>query len=400
MTTAPNARPVLFLASTATHVETFGPVVRALGNRQVGSTILTLDRWYGYGAWQAGRFGNLPMLETSVPPSPPGPFYRRGTMAIWRDVLSARRPLADDIGRSAAGTLVVGNDSGLLEKFALDLARRNGWTRFLIQDGRLVERPMPRGAKNRVRAVARRLASGLMRRLGYPYLGASAYGSGDLTGICASGPAGARLLANRARPGVVVHTIGQPRYDALQREHPAASAAGGPIALFTSPFAVDGYGSAAQEAQLKLAVDLARALHGAGSQLVVKPHPRASAPTYAAAVAAGAEVAMSDAATVLRRCSVAIIGLSTLIEEAAIVHRPVIVPGDFIHHGPLVELLPDTATYPRFETASEALALIEQIVVDSDGHLLAEQESAVQQQVTHDPARPAAARVAEVVLGL
>jgi hypothetical protein len=366
----------------------------------VGSTVLTLDRWYGYGAWQAGQSERVPLLETSAPPPISRPFYRRGTLDIWRDVVAARRPLAADLDQSSAATLVVGNDSGLLEKLALDLARRNGWTRFLIQDGRLVERPASRGGRNRLRAVAKRLASGLIQRLGYPYLAASAYGSGDLNGVCASGPAPARLLASRARSGVVVHVTGQPRYDGLQPEDLTVSDTFRPVALFTSPFALDGYGSAAQAAQLALAVGLAAALRATGVALVVKPHPRESAPAYATVVAAGGQMADSDAAGLLRRCSVAIIGLSTLIEEAAILHRPVIVPGAFIHQGRLLDLLPDASVYPRFESAADALAMIERITAAAaDGHPLSEQESAVQQQVTFDPAKPAAERVAAVVLG-
>jgi hypothetical protein len=390
---------ILFLASTVTHVESFAPVIAVLAARGVGATVLTLDRWYGYGAWRAARDRGLRVVEATDPGAPARPFYRRGTLAIWRDVLAAHGPMAAVLGRSGARTIVVGNDSGLLEKLALTIAGRYRWRRILVQDGRLADQPRPSRLSARSRATLRAAASAALRIIGLPYLAASAYGSGDLSAICAAGPGGAATLSRRARRGVAVIITGQPRYDRLGVVG-AQDATDGLVALFTSPFTLDGYGPGPQHAQTALAADLAGRLRSVGRTLAIKPHPREDASGYAAAIRHGAEVWSGDAADLLRDSTVAIIGLSTLVEEAVILGRPVVVPGALVHSGPLESLLPDRTAFPRFESVAEAVDLVTRLTSGAERErVLAAQSAGIAGQVSIDPDRPAAVRVADVVLG-
>jgi hypothetical protein len=378
----------------------FAPVARELRLRGAEPVAISLDPFYGQGAEDAARAHGL----RSVSPrwegtAPAGGFYRRRPTAVWRDVLSARAPVEALLESLAPARLVVGNDFGLIEKLALASSRDLGVPRrVLVQDGRLgARRPLPASARAALRRPLQRALSPLLRAARRPSLAASEYAEGGAELICASGPAAAALLRRRAGRSTRIVITGQPRYDRLAGlRRPPSDGPLRVLGVFTTPFAQAGFGSALQEAQAEAVGSLSRALAAEGIGVVVKHHPRESPEIYAGLAP---EVAGGDPAAVLERVDAAVIGASTVLEEAALAGCPVIVPGRLVHPRRWRRQLPDPALFPRFDSVDQARMLVSRLRSAAERRALSErQRAAVLADVEFGTPPRAAAAVADAIL--
>lgn len=358
---------VLFICSNATHVATFAPVAAALVKRGAEPHFLGLDEYYGGGVQEAARarslaIHSLPRANGSLGSNE---FYGRDVIAIWADVLSARRQVSQQIQHIGAEVVVVGNDFGLIEKLVLDRARALGLRRVLLQDGRLSERrPEEATLSGRLFRFAKLIISPMLRAFRLSYLAASNYGEGDLTLICATSTRSAVLLELRARPGVRIAVTGQPRYDGLgqgPRMSAQARLAAQNVVMFTTPFEADRLGSDTQRAQEGVVNVVARVVREHGGIFRLKTHPREDVTRYGATLSGDAVVSVGRPGALLDDAWLAVIGISTVIEEAAMLCVPVIVPGQIVHGTRFQRQLPDQGTYPRFENADDLRRLLAEL---------------------------------------
>ncbi|MGH2428166.1 MAG: hypothetical protein ACRDGV_04660, partial [Candidatus Limnocylindria bacterium] len=332
-----------------------------------------------------------------------GSFYARSAAAVWRDVLSARPPVDDALRQTSADRLVVGNDWGLIEKLVLHRSVFHGiQRRILVQDGRLTDVEL-RASTVSQRAVqlAKRGISPFLRRAQLPYLGASRYGESGVEVICATGPKSADLLGRRSAGRSRVLVTGQPRYDRLRsflRDRAADRLRS--VVAFTTPFEAAGLGSAPQIRQHEAISSIASLLAARDIRLTVKPHPREEPERYARLVGAD-HVTIGDPAAVMAGADLAIIGISTLIEEAGLLGCPVIVPGALIHGAAFDAALPDQAIYPRFDDPAGADALLTGLNdASARADLASRQAAVIIDDVAFSQERPAAALVADAILGV
>lgn len=398
-------RTVLFLCSNGTHLLTFTPVAAALGRRGVESRFLSLDAYYGQDAEATAARAGVTMLQLARRGGAlaPGSFYSRSAVAAWRDVVVARRPVRATLRRvPAPATVVLGNDFGLMEKLVLWHAKSLGMRTVLVQDGRLTtqSRRRPGGPIEQAMLRSRRLASRVLRAAGLPYLAASEYGEGGAEIICAAGEAGRKILSARSRGSRVVVT-GQPRYDRLLHPMPAPARASGrlEVAAFPTPFAAAGLDDESQVRQQEMLAWLAEEVARCGGRTVVKPHPLESGSTYARVPLAEVVPAQTDPARLLAGCDVAVIGVSSLLEEAGLLTRPVIVPGARVHGRGFESLLPAATTYPRFESRADVARLLAQLSSAGERDALARRQSErVHADVRFSAAEPAGEAVADAIL--
>lgn len=347
----------LFVCSTDIHVRMFAPVARVLDRKGWRSRFVSLDPLYHQAASAAAEALGLPILGVG-PGRPVGkPFHRRFPIAVWWDLLRSRQPISAFLAHETPDAIVVGNDSGLIERAWLGAARQRTVQRsVLVQDGRIGPRVIPRGRGAAFMVRSRLTASRLLSSLGLEHLVTSDYGAGGTDVICASGPVSASLLRMRSRGRSEVRITGQPRYDGLYSTHESMLAvAVGPVVFFTTPYQQAGFGPKAQESQERLVASVAEALEMVGIHFLVKPHPRESAGRYRTLVG-DAHVTSDPPQSLLRIARAAIVGFSTVIEEAAIVGCPVLVPSS----GAVEEAAPTLASahaYPRFRTVAEAVEI-------------------------------------------
>jgi hypothetical protein len=393
-------RPIVFVCSSGTHVRMFAPVARVLEAAGRICRFASLDDFYQQGVNQAGlSLGIEPVLL-------PGPgmtlkgerFYERGTVAVWRDIIGTRKLLAQALDELTASTLVFGNDSGLVEKSLIDVARQRSIPTVLVQDGRLAwQRPAPTTLRGGALSGWKRLLSPILDRAGYSYLAASRYGEGRTTLALASGAAGARILQARAVGETRVVITGQPRYDGLIALVEDRSEPRNQIVMFTSPFVQTGLGAARQSAQEKFAQETGRALRAVGIAFLVKPHPLENADRYRSLLGVDG-VTTEDPAGVMKASSVALIGISTLVEKAAILHRPVLVPGRVLHDRSFEPSLPDEHAYPRVENAADIFVWLGRLTEpEARAELLERQSAAMREEILFSSSEPAAVRVAAAI---
>lgn len=381
----------------------FAPVAQALHARDAATVVISMDPFYQHGATQVARKYGVDVVEPEPPAGwkAPRSFYRRPAIRIWVDVLRARGAIDGVLAAVQPNRLVVGNDYALLEKVALALSlRRSVARRVLVQDGRISRaRPRANTMAGRLTRLARRLGSPVLRRIGLPYLAASEYGEGGADVICAAGPRSADLLSRRSRGKATVVITGQPRYDHLQsliRERGE-----GPIrtvAIFTTPYEAAGLGAEPQRRQNEMVARLRAALEARGIRVIVKPHPREGSQRYRQLVG-DANVREGSASNVLTEADLAIIGISSLAEEAAILGCPVLTPGRFLHGDRFDDVLPDDAAYPRIDTPAE----LERAIIDLEDfqrrlELVRAQQASTGENVSFLAERPAAVRVADAIL--
>jgi hypothetical protein len=276
-------------------------------------------------------------------------------------------------------------------------AHARGVPAALVQDGVLARTPPRHGARAAVGRFARAGGSRALGLVGLGYLGSSAYGQGGADIVCVTGPASLRLLRDRGVPTEQLRTTGQPRFDVLASV--AGPAPGGPVTWFTTPFESEGLGGDAAAAQHALAAAVGRACAAAGGRLVVRPHPREDAATYAAA---GIETwpAASEQAAVLAASSVAIAGISTALDEAVIAGIPVAVPGEAVHGRRWSSMLPPADVFPRFVTAEDAVAILARLGDAGAAARIGEQRAWLADRVTFGPGHEAASAVANALLEL
>lgn len=397
------AMNVLFVCSNDTHVKTFEPVARVLSGTGATVTLLSLDPLYRQAATPAALSAGLRSYEPTVASarSPHQRFYGRPVPAVWRDVLRARHPIRELLAELSPNVVVVGNDFGLVEKLVMHTSRSEGVRKLvLIQDGRLTPQRAPRpGLKGSVRSLARTVGSALLRLSPWGYLAASEYGQGGADVICAVGRASAELLRNRSQGRSRVLITGQPRYDrlaALMRF--SVSGELRKVAVFTSPFEVAGLGTVLQRRQDEMIRSLRTGLEVEGISLLIKPHPREDADIYIRQFGRRS-VTTKDPAGVLSDADLAIIGMSTLVEEAAIIGCPVVVPGMFLYGPSAAHLLPDRTVFERVDNES---SLLGRVLYYRDPlrrqEALERQRLGIRDVVSFDPRETAATKVAAAIL--
>ncbi len=391
-------RQVVFVASNGTHCRSFAPVIRECDSRGVASVVLSLDQYYAQGASQTARELDLSVIEL---PRRRGRatragYYARSLLRIWFDTIAAVPEARKAISDTHPCAVVVGNDHGLLEKVALREARLAGVRSILVQDGRLAPRPSAINLASRFHRWLKGTASVILRRLGLGFLAASDYGSGGADIICASGRVSATILSRRAaKPSRVVIT-GQPRYDHLagivRPQEPKWD-----VVMFTTPFVAAGLSSVAEQRQHELTGLVASWASRRGLRFAVKPHPREENGAYAEL---GADrVTSTTAGEVLAKTGVAITGISTLIEEAALMECPVLVLGELVHDASFEVLLPPRSVYPRLDTFNQLETQISRIEdLGTRADLLRRQSQFIARHVFQSPEGSASSRVAEFVL--
>ncbi len=387
---------VVLVCSNAIHASMFMPVARSLDSHPIPVSFLALDLHYRGGA--DDRLSGLRGQDVAQMPRLTGPlrgsFYARSTLSIWRDVMAVRTWTRRYLADRAPKVVVVGNDYGLLEKLVLTEALRSGAATVLVQDGVLGERsrPNPDGLRQRAVRGARQALSPLVRRAGYPFLAASDYGRFGATIVCASGDSGRRYFLSVGVEGRTVLITGQPRYDYLLGFRSGASRSNRSVevAYFSTPFALQGLGSEPQHLQEAMISQLRVALGRVGRQLTVRRHPQEGPPSDP-----------SEPAEILRDVNVAIIGISSVLEEAVLAGVPVIVPGAVVHGSRFEAFLPPRPAFPRFESADEAVDLIEQLEDRGyRGHVLEAQASHMSRELFVDRTCGAAPRVASAILSV
>lgn len=391
---------IVLVGSNDTHVRMFAPVIDALSAGGTDAVLLALDAHYGQGAAAAARAAGLRPVELSRAggPLPGGAFYRRAAPAVWLDVLRARPVMRATLTAIGPDVVVVGNDRGLLEKLALAEGRRVGARTVLVQDGRLAPRPEPASLLERLRRSARAAVSRCLRVVGYGFLGASEYGGSGVDVICASGRAGASILEARAAARSRVIVTGQPRYDRVPGPGPVAARPWDAV-MFTTPFAHAGLGRTYQARQLAVAAAMGRWAAAQERRIAVKPHPREDPGEYVRAIGAS-NVLDGAPRDLLAQAAVAIVGMSTLIEEAAMLECPVVVPGSVIHGREFDDVLPPDPVYPRCNTLEELESWVDRLREPSTrASVLDAQVAHVDGEVDWRSGVPAAQRVAAAILG-
>ena len=388
---------VTFLASNDTHVTMFAPVASTIERFDAVPRFVSLDRYYGQGATAAASRIGVSCVELDGGSAAVGRFYRRLAPAIWADVLRSLVHIDRYLQDAKPDVLVVGNDFGLIEKAFLHRAAPSVRRRVLVQDGKLSpSRPAPASPTERFTSLAKAGLSPLLRAAGLGYLARSEYGTAEVDAVCASGDSGASILRSRAQKALVVVT-GQPRYDRLAALLGQRAPRSDIVGLFTTA----DLDARADRAQGAMAAALAEPLATRGLRLVVKPHPRESPTRYATLLGGESHVWLSGAAELLRRSRLAIIGVSTVIEEAGILGCPVVVPGALVHGRRNERFLPPDPPYPRFDSAEEGLRLVQRCLADGRHlrQLADDQRVHVLAEVAFSPDKPAAEAVAHVILG-
>ena len=396
--------PVAFLASQTTQVLMYAPVASELERLNIQSVVLSLDRLYGHDASTAAASVGMRCLEIAAGTSATaGGFYLRGPLRVWKDVLQARRPIESSLGSIEPLALVVGTDRGPIERLVIHVAQQMRIPTVLLQDGRFSERRARRATfTGRSYDMAKVVLSPVLRCLGLPYLAVSDHGSSGVSLICASGPESARFLGERAGHQTAVVITGQPRYDEIidsWTSRARGSDSGRLVSMFTTPFRAANLGENAQVAQEALALELNRAISAEGGQFILKPHPREDRHRYIDLLGPNAVGPASVRPhEILAKSSAAVIGMSTVLEEAGILMCPVIVPGTIVHGARFESQLPPSAIYPRFESAGEAMRLLHEIWADEAQRSLAlQQAERVHEWVSFSQTKRAAVAVAEAV---
>jgi hypothetical protein len=388
---------VAMLASNDTQVRMYEPVYDELRSRGVDAVVLSLDRYYQQDAtWAAQRHG-LSVIELGAPQDgPSGGFYRRGVIPIWRDVLAARQPMERFLRSWRPDVVMLGNDFGLLEKLCLDRCRRARVRQtILLQDGRLSEkRSTPDNWGRRAMGFLKAAVSPVLRAATLGYFAASEYGQGGADTICATGAAGATLLRSRARGRSEVHITGQPRYDNLIKlvDRPPPTAPRPHWVYFTTPFR----SGRTRDLQLHTIRELSARAIQANLTFTVKPHPRESPQTYRDLRVDTAR-SEDEPSKLLAAATGAIIGTSTVVEEAGLLGRPVIVPGSLVHGSRFPSALPPVDLYPRFESIEEAITYMTELSSGSLQAVVVRQSEWIRREVDFQADHPAAARVADIV---
>jgi hypothetical protein len=396
---------VAVVCSNDTHVRMFAPVITALEKRGATVALLSLDPFYQQGAAAAAREMGLDVIEPDAVGrrGARAPFYSRPAIRIWRDVLMARPVVDATLREMKVDRIVLGNDSGLIEKLIVAWSFANAVERrILVQDGRLVGgRPPAASGVARLARRARVLVSRPLRWAGMPYLASSEYGEGGAEVVCASGPRSAELLARRSRGTARVVITGQPRYDRLAHNLRDRSSDGlAVVAVCTTPFEAARLGSQPQRLQDQMIEYLHQRMSARGIRVVVRPHPRESTAHYAALVGAQ-NVRGGDPAGVLAQADVAIIGISTLVEEAVILGCPVLTPGSFLHGSRFAVLLPNADAFPPVNSLSELeAATLELADPTRRTRVVRVQAAAMAKEVAFSVAHSAADLVAAAILSL
>lgn len=383
---------VAFVASNGTHVRMFAGVADVLERRGWSIVFVDLDDFYRLGAREAAA--RMDRATTRV--TRPGgqlsrPFYRRSALAIWGDVMRVRPIVRGLLAEIRPAIVVLGNDRGVLERLVIAHGHAAGVRSVLVQDGALALTPLREGStRRRLLRVARRTASHLLRRIGLGAFAAVDYGQGGTDFVCATGDHGRRVFLRRGVSPAKIMVTGQPRYDTLTSV--AYEAHREAVTWFTTPFLEQGLGGPESEAQEAFVSEVAEALRARAVPFIVRPHPAENPARYRAGPWAVSVADRDPIAYVLARTRLAVVGISTVTEEAALAGVPVIVPGRRVHGSRFDALLPASHIYPRFESAAELVDLL-----TAAPRWLAAQQAEVGRRVSVAPGDSAARRVASVI---
>ena len=146
-------------------------------------------------------------------------------------------------------------------------------------------------------------------------------------------------------------------------------------------------------------VEIARTLQSAEVPFSVKPHPREQAADYDSIEGLDARSADDSPSGTLVGAELALVGISTVIEEAVLARVPVAVLGRRVHGTAFDAHLPDADAFPRVESGEDVLRLVMSLrdgSIDRE-ELLGGQRATILRRVSEDSTESAAHRVATVV---
>lgn len=206
---------ILFTCSSALHVKLFVPTLRTLiAQGRFQPVVVSLDSFYrgihgNVASAVAAQRLNLPIEQISTTRSDDGSRLERAFKRAW----SARRSGMQDFKRilihNQARLLVLGNDTGHIERAAIATARSLGIPTLLVQDG-FVSDPFSLDRLGRLHLLCTRA----WLALGGSRLGRVPYGMGGSDHIAAHGEKWAKMLSDRrAGPDSTVHITGHPSLD-------------------------------------------------------------------------------------------------------------------------------------------------------------------------------------------
>ncbi|AUA55806.1 Uncharacterised protein [Achromobacter spanius] len=211
---------ILFACSSALHVKLFTPTLRTLLEQgKLQPVMVSLDSFYrgihgNVASAVAAQRLDLPMEPISTIRADDGSRLVR----TMKRALAARRDGMRDfrqmLVRNQARLLVLGNDTGHLERAAIAAAQSLRIPTLLVQDGFVSDQFSLdwRGRLHLLRTKA-------WLALGGAQLGRVPYGMGGCDHIAAHGERWAKILSDRQpSPGTTVHITGHPSLDISHTE--------------------------------------------------------------------------------------------------------------------------------------------------------------------------------------
>lgn len=281
---------VVFICASGLHVRLFSPVITLLVARgEVAPLLYSEDRFYrsihGDAGAAAARLG-VPVVDIAID----APATDANT--LWRHLDLVRRVAIDGYRRlrnmlvdHEARLVVLGNDTGHIERAAIRAARGLEVPTLLVQDGYAA---FPRKGGRGLAGMPRALYTATAGR----FFGGIDYGTGGCTAIAVTGEHWKTVFRNNARSVTrQIVVTGSAVYEASRRSLAAPDAdardrhAPRTLVFFCTNFAT-GYGDADEHRhQVMQIIELHRRLqsrYGDTLRLLVKPHPADARADYLA----------------------------------------------------------------------------------------------------------------------
>lgn len=273
---------ILFVPSNGTHVKMFQPIYERTGGK-----ILSLDRYYGYGA--EGECQKLGLAYDVLPGPPEGKTvsdlsaysrfacYRRAVKLVNRRIEGE----SPDI-------VIFGNDMKPLERMFIRRCRDLGIPTLLIQDG-IIRNCNPGfwGVLWPGQTIGKLIVKSFLAIIGIPYYLEPELGTGGCDAVAVMGERSRDILLDKKVPAGRIHVTGQPRYDNYVESvrssggpKPEGLPAGKKVVMFASqPFLQ--YNEMTPKNYIDLQKTIVNELAGMDEiYFVVKLHPRENPDYY------------------------------------------------------------------------------------------------------------------------
>lgn len=276
-------RRILFACSSALHVKLFMPTLRAVIEQgRFQPVVVSLDSFYrgihgNVSSAIAAQRLDLPIEQITATRADDGSRLIRTFKRAW----AARRDGLEDfkriLVRNQATLLVLGNDTGHIERAAIAAARSLGIATLLVQDG-FVSDQFSVDWRGRLTL----LGTKTWLALGGSHLGRVPYGMGGCDHIAAHGEKWAHMLSDRqCGAHAAVHITGHPSLDISRAGSDALDTQD--VSYFCTNF-LSGMGDAqAHERQIQEILQLREVLdrrHPDSIVLHIKLHPADDVTTY------------------------------------------------------------------------------------------------------------------------